>query len=76
MNKDVRKLMKQAQRQGFAIRRGGKHWKSVGPDGRVFGQSSVRRNNTRRSEIAKMRELTGRALDCGLFDGEWTVEDV
>jgi hypothetical protein len=47
MNKDVRNLMKQAQRQGFEIRRGGKHWKSVGPDGRVFGQSSVRRNNTR-----------------------------
>ena len=23
-----------------------------------------------------MRELTGRALDGGLFDGEWTVEDV
>ncbi len=58
MNKDVRKLMKQAQRQGFEIRRGGKHW------------------ITRVDQIAKMRELTGRALDGGLFDGEWTVEDV
>jgi len=41
MEKDVKKLMKQAQRQGVEIRRGGKHWKRVGPDGRVFGQSST-----------------------------------
>jgi hypothetical protein len=41
MEKDVKKLMKQAQRQGVEIRRGGKHWKCVGPDGRVFGQSST-----------------------------------
>jgi hypothetical protein len=75
MEKDVKKLMKQAQRQAglrdpprrqaLEVRR--TRW----PGLRAVEYAEI----TRVDQIAKMREFTGRALD-GLFDGEWTVEDV